>query len=201
MSAVVIGRTALRCALAMALLLTSWLVAADETKAPAWFRAELARLTAHGGLRLADNTAYRSDAEPFDAYGVVWMADPDGSGATARLFAQTQGREVAEFWRFSLRWNAASGHADLVQTGQAGTVGRGTLSGFGEATLMEQEFTLADGRKWRELHHAWFEGDTHVTRAYDWADGAWIAGRTYRWELVSPPPPAPGGTAGMPRGA
>ena len=149
---------------------------------PAWFDAEVDRLTANDGRWVADNARYKNEAEVFDAYGVEWTRNEDGNGITGRLFGLTVGTEVADFWQFAIDWNPEQQRVDVKQTGSGGTVGLGTLVGFGEATLMEQTFSLPDGRQWQSLHHSWFENGIHVTAAYDWKDHGWEAGRTYRWK-------------------
>lgn len=182
------GAIALQCALvlAAATIISMALHAAppaDATTVPAWFQQEAARLSQGSGRWLTDNSRYRSEQEPSDTYGVEWHSDAVGTGLDGRLFGNADGKEIAEYWRFTLRWNPGSGQVDVVQTGTGtgAAMGTGTLAGFEAATLMEQKFSLPDGRSWRTLHHAWFENEEHVTRAYDWTRGEWQPGRTYRW--------------------
>lgn len=152
---------------------------------PPWFQAELTRLTQGTGRWIADNSPYVSDTETIEAYGTEWRWSLGRAGVTGRLFGLVDGAEVATYWEYRLYWDGAAQQAVTEQFGANGAYGRGYMVGFGEGTLADQTFTGPDGNQWRDLHHAWFEGSTHVTRSYGWAEGAWVPRRTYRWELES----------------
>lgn len=166
-------------------------LAVAESGPPAWFRQHLQQLTAGSGRWIADNQAYRGDDEPFDAYGLQWQPGLGGHTATGQLFGLRAGEQSEDFWQFRVYWDATGGHGVIEQFAGHGAVGRGPLTGFGEATLTDQTFTMPDGRQWRELHHAWFEDDArtgtadgvHVTHSFEWKQGAWTPKRQYRWQL------------------
>ena len=172
-------------------LATLWLLVASiaftasaaDSSLPDWYLRELAQLTQGTGRWVADNGEYKSNEEPYEAYGVDWTMAPDKRGMTGRLFGLQGGKRVAEFWHFRIYSDAKERQAIVQQFADFGVIGQGAFSGFDRATLMDQTFTAPDGMQWRELHHAWFEGSTHVTRSFEWRDGAWVAKRTYRWSL------------------
>lgn len=152
----------------------------DASAVPTWFRTSLAELAQGSGRWIADNARHRSDGEPFDAYGIEWRWGLGKQSLTGRLFGLQEGKEVADFWEFRIYWDGAGGTGVIEQFAGHGVVGRGALVGFGDGTLTDQTFTDAQGRQWRELHHSWFERDTHVTQSFEWKDGAWLPKRTYR---------------------
>ncbi len=175
------GRVAAAATVLGLLLLVSDVEAGDGL--PDWYRAELARLTAGSGRWVASNAEFRSEQEPYEAYAVEWRKAADGRGVTGRLVALVDGREVVEFWQYRTYWDANAQQAVATQFASFGAVGSGQLVGFGAATLTDQTLTAADGRQWREMHHAWFEDDVHVTQTYGYRDGGWTAKRRYRWQL------------------
>ena len=157
---------------------------AADRSLPDWYSRELSQLTQGTGRWIADNREYRSDDEAFDAYAVEWAMSPDQRGLTGRLYGLRDDREVAEFWRFRIYWDAKARQAVVLQFSGFGVIGSGNMSGFDQATLMDQTFTAPDGSQWRELHQAWFEDDTHLTRSFEWRDGGWVRKRAYRWSLA-----------------
>ncbi|CAN5269012.1 hypothetical protein BH24PSE2_BH24PSE2_14280 [soil metagenome] len=158
--------------------------AAEELAVPAWFEAHLSELTDGGGRWIAGNAAYRGDGEPYEVYGIEWRRALSDHSVTGRLFGFQDGRQTEDFWEFRIYWDGAARTGVIEQFNGAGVVGRGSLVGFGPATLTDQTFTDPRGRQWRELHHAWFEGDVYVTQSYDWEDGSWVPRRAYRWKQI-----------------
>ena len=171
------------------LLLSVGLRAAEPATAPAsgalpgWYQTEIDSLSQGSGRWVADNSAFRSEQEPFEQYVVEWRKASDQRGLTGRLFGISGGKESADFWSFRIYWDAAANGAVIQQFAGFGAVGIGSLVGFAGATLSDQSFTAPDGRTWREMHHSWFEGEVHVTRSLEWREGSWSAKRTYRWKL------------------
>lgn len=175
-------------ALLVALALTLIACAASAKEAgpalPAWYVQELSQLSQGSGLWVADNTPFKGEAETHDAYAVEWRMTPDRRGLTGRLFGLAGRTRSADLWQFRIHWDAKQRQAIVQQFSTSGTIGYGTLNGFDRATLTDQTFTAPDGRQWRELHHAWFEGKVHVTRSFEWHDGSWMPKRSYRWLLM-----------------
>lgn len=154
---------------------------------PAWFLEEIGALSADGGRWIADNSAFKSPEEPFEAYGIVWVAGFDGVTMTGRLFGIREGVETPAFWEFRQYWHPGAGEARLDQFGWGGVLGTGPMSRQGDLTVTDQIFYRPDGSSYREGHRARFsDSDTHVTESFDIVDGVWSARRKYTWKREKP---------------
>ncbi len=154
--------------------------------APAWFLQDIATLTAGSGRWIADNSAYKSEQEPFDAYGTEWQASFDGTTMTGRLFGIRNGEETGNFWEFRQYWHPGRGEAMLQQFGWGGTVGIGIAWPVDDTTKSDQTFFSVDGKQWRTGHVSHFpDSDTYVTESFDIKDGKWTPSRTYTWHRVA----------------
>jgi len=152
------------------------------TAAPEWFIREIATLTAGSGRWIADNSEYKSEQEPFEAYGTEWVASFDGTTMTGRLFGIKDGKETVNFWEFRQYWHPGRGEAVVEQFGWGGTVGVGTAWKDGDETRSDQSFFTPGGGVSRTGHVSRFsDDDTHVTESFDIADDVWTARRSYTW--------------------
>jgi hypothetical protein len=152
------------------------------TVAPAWFIQEIATLTAGSGRWIADNSAYKSEQEPYEAYGTEWIASFDGTTMSGRLFGIKDGEETANFWEFRQYWHPGRGVAVVEQFGWGGTVGVGIAWRDGEKTRSDQAFFTPGGSVSRTGHSSEFpDSDTHLTESFDIEDEAWLPRRTYTW--------------------
>lgn len=97
------------------------------TPAPDWYREHNDFLARDGGDFHTDNSAYRSENEPWDAYGLSWEKGPSGQSLRGRLFGLRDGKDAATFWEFFVFWHPSEGNAFIYQIGRDGTVGIGTL--------------------------------------------------------------------------
>lgn len=159
--------------------------AADPaTKAPDWLRTEISRLSAGGGRWVADNSAYKSENEPFEAYSTEWRSSFDGDAMSGRLFGFRDGVQTkADFWEFRQYWHPGRQEAVLEQFGWGGAFGSGGLVEDGAGTKADQTFYRPDGSTARTGHKSWFEDDdTYVTESFDIIDGAWKPHRKYVWK-------------------
>jgi hypothetical protein len=157
--------------------------AADSAPPPAWFRDLLRRHTAGSGRWIADNAAYRSDAEPADAYGVEWRLGLGNQTLHGRLFGLRDGKEIATYWEFWMIWHPGDRRVLAHQLGAWGTLGVGPMEPDGRGgTVLHQVFYDLDGAQRRVRHDSRFEGDTEITTSYDWVNGAWVKRRTYVWQ-------------------
>ncbi|MEX0644969.1 MAG: hypothetical protein WD076_06650 [Parvularculaceae bacterium] len=155
---------------------------------PAWFLEEIAALAANGGRWIADNSAYKSEQEPYDAYGVEWKSSFDGTTLSGRLFGLKDGKEIGDFWEFRQYWHPGRKEAVLEQFGWGGTVGAGRMWREGDKTKTDQTFFTVDGGAARSGHlSAMPDASTQVTESFDIKDDAWTARRRYVWKR------APGG--------
>lgn len=150
--------------------------------APRWFIEEIETLTAGSGHWIADNSEYKSEQEPFDAYGTEWTASFDGTTMTGRLFGVKDGKESANFWEFRQYWHPGRREAVVEQFGWGGTVGVGTTWPDGDVTKSDQTFFAPDGSTSRTGHVSGFpDRNTHQTDSFDIANDVWTARRSYTW--------------------
>ena len=175
-------------ALLRPLLLSMILLAAPAValaQPPGWFAEEIKALTAEGGRWVADNSAYKSGDEPFDAYVIEWKAGFDGLTMTGRLFGIKDGVETPAFWEFRQYWHPGRAAAVLDQFGWGGAVGSGMMVRATDGvTVTDQTFFQLDGTARREGHRSHFrDGETHVTQSFDIAGDTWTPRRTYVWKL------------------
>lgn len=163
---------------------------AAAAQPPAWFAGEIKALTAESGRWVADNSAYKSENEPFDAYVIEWTAGFDGHTMTGRLYGLKDGVATPAFWEFRQYWHPGRGAAVLDQFGWGGVLGSGTMANGGDGvTVTDQTFFQLDGTTRREGHRSHFRGaDTHVTESFDIVGENWTPRRTYVWKLQTRAP-------------
>lgn len=156
---------------------------------PAWYLAHMEDLSPDAGAWIADNSAYVSDDEPYEAYGIEWRWALGKQGVTGRLFGIIDDEEVATFWDFRLYWHPGEGRAYLQQFGGNGRFGSGILYPVGEDTYrVEQDFFALDGTISRSGHETVVSDTVHDGYSYRiLEDGSWQVQRHYVWKLVSTP--------------
>jgi hypothetical protein len=157
--------------------------AAAAAPPPDWFLEEIKALSGGTGRWIADNSAYKSADEPFEAYGLEWRAGFDGVTMTGRLFGLKDGVETPTFWEFRQYWHPGKSGAVLDQFGWGGVIGTGAMVREGATTVTDQVFYQPDGSTRREGHRAHFsDSDTHVTQSFDIVGGEWKPRRSYVWK-------------------
>ncbi|MGB5447547.1 MAG: hypothetical protein WBM80_01345 [Woeseiaceae bacterium] len=153
---------------------------------PSWFLEEIATLCAGTGRWVTDNSEYKSEQEPYDAYGTEWLSSFDGTTMTGRLFGIKDNKETENFWEFRQYWHPERKEAVLEQFGWGGTIGIGTISHKGDSTRADQTFYAVDGTAFRSGHESSFpDPETYVTRSFLIDDGEWHPNRSYTWRRVS----------------
>lgn len=155
---------------------------ATATPTPPWVVAHWERLV---GRWVADNTAYRSDAETFDAYSIEWSWGLGKASLTGRLFGLEGGEEAGTFWEFREFWHPGTGRLTAEQFGADGVYGVGSQERLDDGKLeMAQVFySPGTGAVSRIGHRSWFEGQVHVTESFDIDEnGVWKPRRVYRWQ-------------------
>jgi hypothetical protein len=77
----------------------------------------------------------------------------------------------------------------FVQIGWNGSVAEGTMDATGNGTETELDQVLrAPGAPDMRIRHLSTTTKTeHITRSFDWVDGAWQDRRTYVWKRVKKP--------------
>lgn len=171
-------------AVAVSLLMLGVAVHAD---APApWFLDEIAKLTGSGGRWIADNSSYKSEQEPYEAYGIEWRAAFDGTTMSGRLFGIVDGKEVADFWEFRQYWDSQRNEAVLQQFGWGAAVGIGKVWREGEVTKSDQIFHSPGRESRRTGHRSSFPTeDTHLNESFDIEGESWKPNRSYTWKRIT----------------
>lgn len=160
--------------------------------APPWFLKEIATLTAGSGRWVTDNSDYRTEQEPFDAYATEWVSSFDGTTMRGRLFGFKDGKETADFWEFRVYWHPQQKQAVIEQFGWGGTLGTGSMWQEGTTTKSDQIFYTVDGGANRTGHVSTFpDAGTQVTASFNIDGETWTPRREYTWRLT----PSPGGQA------
>lgn len=187
------NRVLLSLTLALALAAAGPSAAADgdgRTPPPAWYLEHVEFLARDGGVFHADNSRYRSDQEPWDAYGLAWEKGPSGLTLRGQLFSLRDGADAGTNWEFFVFWHPVEAKAYIYQVGGDGTLGVGTLEPPGPdgTQRSEQTFFGMDGTTTRIAHRSRDHGDTHSAESFHWVDGAWQPRRSYEWKRVRPAP-------------
>lgn len=166
---------------ALSLLLTTGNGNPPDTSSPEWARAEMERTA---GRWIADNSAYRSETEPFDAYGLEWTWTIGEKGLNGRLFGVINGEEKGTFWEFRLFWHPGEERLMLYQFGGDGTVGVGSIAAMGDdGSETVQTFYPPDGASYRVGHRtAYRDGKRHDRSFAIDSEGNWTKQRTYVWK-------------------
>lgn len=154
---------------------------------PEWFVEHNAFLSQKGGRWIADNSAYKSEDEPFDAYGLEWKPGLGDKTLTGRLFGLQDGKDIGTFWEFRVLWHPGEGRAYVHQFGSDGTYGTGTVEHAGEGKVqITQDFYGPDGTRSRLRHDSTHgPGEWVHDQSYGLAeDGTWVERRAYEWKLT-----------------
>lgn len=160
--------------------------AAPPREAPDWLRAHMEFQVRGGGRWHADNASYRSEGEPYTAYGMDWTWGLGRHSIVGRLYALQGDRDLGTVWDLRVFWHPGEQAARILQFGSDGTVGVGELHPRDGGTESVQTFHAPDGSATRLRHESDEAGDVARSRSFDEADGAWKPRRTYVWHRVDP---------------
>ncbi len=152
-----------------------------------WFVEHNEFLIQRGGRWITDNSAYMSENEPADAYGLEWKPGLGRKTVTGRLFGLKDGKEIGTFWEFRIVWHPGEGRAYVHQFGSDGTYGVGTVEHVAEGKVrITQDFFNPDGTRFEVGHDSTQgPGEWIHDQSYDIAeDGTWMERRTYDWKLT-----------------
>jgi hypothetical protein len=151
---------------------------------PAWVASHMDAMI---GTWIADNAAYRSAQEPFDAFGIDWTWGIAKQSIVGRLYGLRSGKEIATFWEFREFWHPGEGQLLATQFGVDGTYGVGPHHRKPDGTMeMLQVFHGPTGPATRVGHRSELKGNEQFTHSFDVAaDGTWKPRRTYVWRRKS----------------
>jgi len=147
---------------------------------PEWVGPYFAKMV---GTWNADNAAHRSEAEPFEAYGMDWKLGPGGKSLVRRLYGIRDGKDVGTSWEFREFWHPGEGHLVASQFGSDGTYGTGPHERRADGQMeMLQTFYAPTGAVSRVGHRSELKVNELVTRSFDvQADATWKERRKYVW--------------------
>lgn len=152
---------------------------------PQWYLDDIAVLSAGTGRWITDNSAYRSDAEPWGSYGTSWTASFDGTTMSGRLFAIEGGKETTRFWEFRQYWHPGKREAVLEQFGRGGKLVIGRMTNDGHVTTIDQTAYAIDGSLSRGGHESRFlDSATYFTESFNVKDGLRTPNRAYTWRRI-----------------
>ena len=149
---------------------------------PTWAQDHMASQLGHW---VADNGAYKSSAEPFDAYGLHWEWAPGRKSLTGRLFVIEDGDDGGTLWQYRMIWHPQDQTLRVYQYGTDGTIVEGalTLDDQGETRLLQTLFTPA-GTTAIVGHRERLDGNLrHVSSFAVDAEGEWHPDRSYVFQL------------------
>jgi len=149
---------------------------------PPWFEENM---QASVGEWVADNQQYKSDQEPFDAYGMTWEWGIGKKSIVGTLYGIVDGQAAAPFWEFRQFWDPQTQQGFVMQFGGNGMVGKGPMVMKGDAhtTEMLQVFFQPDGSQSQHGHTAVLKGDQlEITSYHIGKDGSWSVNRSYVWK-------------------
>lgn len=159
--------------------------AAAGAQPPEWLVDHMEHMTQGSGIWIADNSEYKSDQEPMDAYATEWKWGLGRKSITGRLYGIQDGKETGTYWEFRTFWNPVEEKVYAYQFGAGGAVAKGeatfTETGF---LRIEQTFYNPDGTTAGVGHKSKDLPGIHETQSFDINEkGEWVKRRFYRWKL------------------
>jgi hypothetical protein len=153
---------------------------------PDWVKEHWEERTKDGGIWIADNSSYRSEAERFDAYGLHWQYGLGDNHLKGRLYCVIEGKDVATVWNFTEFWDPVSGKLKVIQIGSDGTIGKGEIWRSEDGKLKEhQVYTTPGGGQFESGHLTWMDGKSQHTQSYSIQGDEWTKQRFYVWRSDS----------------
>lgn len=154
---------------------------------PAWYLEELdARSTGDSVMWVADNSAWKSEQEPFEAYGMRFWPTRDGRGLRGVLFGILNGQPMRVFTEFRVFWHPGqAGEARILSWNMWGGVGEGVMRpGESGSLLLESKDFSYDGSFQMTRHATTRSPGTQVDQQQSLSNGQWVDGRRYIWKRV-----------------
>jgi hypothetical protein len=150
---------------------------------PQWFLEHMDSLI---GQWRTDNSAYLSEQETAEAYGLRWKWGVGKTSLDGVLYGMQAGEPEIPYWNFRVYWHPGERRARVDQWGHGGTLLSGWLEPAGGTrgeTVFESEQTLyaVDGQTVRTRHRTTIKGTLKLTQSFDWEDGNWTPRRSYTW--------------------
>lgn len=168
----------------------------DTHPIPDWLIEKWKTQTHQGGIWITDNSRYRSEQEPYDAYGIQWEYGLGKKHLKGRLYCIKSDKDVGTIWDFTEFWDPREGVVRIVQIGSNGMLGQGTMWKETDGSIKEQQqFVGPDGGSFVSGHHSWMEDGAHHTQSFNIIDDQWEKRRYYVWKQPSAEQPVTGITS------
>ena len=150
---------------------------------PQEVRDSWAMYTKNGGIWITENSQYKNDQEPFDAYGMEWEWGLGQSHIKGRLYCIQDGKDVGTVWQFLNFWDPQNQEEKIIQIGSTGMIGQGSISYQDDGSSKSSEkFVNPDGGSFESGHHSWFKDGALHTQSYDINNNKWTKRRFYIWK-------------------
>lgn len=167
----------------LCLITLSQLTAKAQDAIPHWIVEDWEFRTQGSGTWIADNGKYKSENEPFEAYGIRWEWGLGKKSVKGRLYCIKDGKDVYTAWHFVDYWDPETKELKLLQMGE-GSVGQGKMwLAEDGVTKSLQKFTAMDGTSFESGHKAWIKDGDSYTQSFKINKEEWTPNRLYVWKL------------------
>ena len=135
------------------------------------------------GIWITDNGKYKTENEPYEAYGMEWEWGLGKKSLSGRLYCIQNGRDVRTAWTFLEFWDPQTGELKLLQIGGDGTIGNGTIRlEKDSSTRSLQTFSSPNGTSFTIGHQAKnVNGESHIS-SFNVDGDQWTPRRSYIWK-------------------
>ncbi len=136
------------------------------------------------GIWIGDNSKYKSDQEPFEAYAIEWSWGINKKSLVGKLYGIQDGVNSNPFWEFRKYWDAEKKAPIVMQFGADGTVGIGASTKINEnESELLQIFTSPNGSQNKIGHKTKIiDSLSHTGSSYLVNEqGEWTENRSYLW--------------------
>lgn len=159
----------------------------QNSEIPEWLQEEWNSQTQGSGTWIADNSEFKSEKEPYDAYGLEWQYGLGKKSVTGRLFVVREDKDLGTIWEFRIFWDPKNKEAVIQQFGSDGTFGRGQITSSADGKYRTEEvFTSPSGMVYSSGHKKEYinESTSRVSSFSIDKEGRWTKNRTYLWKRV-----------------
>lgn len=150
---------------------------------PQWVLENWETQTKGSGIWITDNSKYKSEQEPFDAYGMEWNWGIGKQNIKGRLYCIKEGKDVGTVWEFLNFWSPETQEHRMVQIGSTGMIAQGSIVLEKDgSTKSAEKFVNPAGGSFEAGHHSWFENGAMHTQSFDIVNDNWSKRRFYIWQ-------------------
>ncbi len=150
---------------------------------PEWVHEYWTQKTNGKGIWIADNSVYKSEQEPYEAYGLEWTYKLAQKYVFGRLYCIQDGKDIGTIWEFMEYWDVAEGKLKAIQIGSDGSVGQGEIWQTENGEIKSQiTITNPDGGSRGSGHIMAIKGSSQISQAYRIVGDQWEKARKYVWE-------------------